>query len=159
MLAQDFEQSVGYWLLTTAHWMERALNASLEEHGITYRQVQVLSCLALRGQLTQAEIAEMLGVEPPTVVRVLDRMERDGWIVRDDDPQDRRKKLICPTERVAPVWEQFLACGKGVRQRATTGLSPDEVNRLIDSLKCVRSNLGVESETRSASTASAGGRT
>lgn len=142
MLKADFDQSVAYWLLSTANRLERDLNDELNSHGITYRQFQVLACLAMQGELTQTEIADLLYVEPPTIVRVLDRMERDGWIARHDDPSDRRKKIIRPTNNVEPVWEKFLSCGAIVRQRATRGLDAQATENLISALKIVRANLG-----------------
>ena len=63
--------------------------------------MQVLACLALRQSATQTEIAEMIGVEPPTLVRVIDRMEQSGWIARRSDPSDRRKNAIRATKKVA----------------------------------------------------------
>ena len=60
----------------------------------------MLACLALSGELAQNELAMQLRIEPSTLVRVLDRMERDGWIVRRPSPQDRRKNIIHPTEKV-----------------------------------------------------------
>ena len=80
MLHHDFEESVGYWLITTAHGYQRALNERLAPEGITYRQCQVLGYLALEGPLPQSELAGRMQIEPPTLVGILDRMEREGWI-------------------------------------------------------------------------------
>jgi DNA-binding MarR family transcriptional regulator len=44
-------------------------------------------------------------------------MERDGWISRRACPNDRRKRLISPTPRAKPVWEQGAACAVIMRQR------------------------------------------
>ena len=62
-------------------------------------------------------------VEPPTLVGILDRMERDGWITRNSCPSDRRKKLIRATTAAEPVWEKIAEGGRRVRARATDGLS------------------------------------
>ena len=47
MQPYDFENSVTYWVVPTAHALERALNEELTPHGITYSQCQVLAWLAL----------------------------------------------------------------------------------------------------------------
>ncbi|MEX2185380.1 MAG: MarR family transcriptional regulator [Pirellulales bacterium] len=141
MLRHDFEQSVGHWLMLAAKDYERALNAAIVPSGITWRQVQVLGWLAYEEQLTQAELAERMAIEPPTLVGILDRMERDGWICRHDCPTDRRKKIIRPTAQAEPAWEKILSCAQGMRADATEGLTEAERLTLIDLLRRVRRNL------------------
>ncbi|MBI3463705.1 MAG: MarR family transcriptional regulator, partial [Planctomycetes bacterium] len=124
MLQYDFEESVGYWVVMSAHALHRALDEELARHGITFRQWQVLAWLALEGEMAQSELAERMGIEAPTLVGILDRMERDGWIARRSCAADRRKKLIQPTQRVEPVWSKMVACAHRVRKQATQGLDP-----------------------------------
>ena len=92
-------------------------------HGITYRQSLVLAWLAIEGELSQAELATKMMVEPPTLVGILDRMERDGWITRNSCPSDRRKKLIRATSAAEPVWEKIAEGARRVRALAVEGLS------------------------------------
>src|SRR6185295_6408164 len=106
-LPYDFEQSVGCWLTRTSQAYERALNNELAPAGITFRQVQVLGWLAYQEELSQSELADRMHVEPPTLVGILDRMERDGWISRHDCPTDRRKKLIHAEAQAEPVWAEI----------------------------------------------------
>ena len=82
MLHYDFEDSLGYWVCITSHALRRALNAELTREGISFRQWEVLAWIALEGELSQAQLAERLGIEAPTLVGILDRMERDGWLER-----------------------------------------------------------------------------
>lgn len=141
MLRHDFAQSVGHWLMLGAKDYERALNAALVPTGITWRQAQVLGWLAYEEQLTQTDLAERLAIEAPTLVGILDRMERDGWICRHDCPTDRRKKIIRPTPQAEPVWERILSCAQDVRAKAAAGLSETERLTLIALLRRVRENL------------------
>lgn len=143
MLGHDFEQSIGYWAHAVSRAFERALNEELKPHGITLRQCQVLGWLALENELTQTQLAEHMRVEPPTLVRILDRMEEAGWIERHGDPGDRRKKLIRPTRRVKPVWERILGCIRSVRARALDGIDPEDVVRTREVLVKMRENLQV----------------
>src|SRR5688500_16496829 len=105
MLNYDFEESIGYWLCVTAGAMQQAINDELSKHGITYRQFQVLGWLAHDGEeLTQAELAAKMMIEPPTLVGLLDRMEQQGWITRVGCPSDRRKKLVRLGPAAEAVW-------------------------------------------------------
>jgi MarR family transcriptional regulator for hemolysin len=123
--------------------MERAINEELAAHGITYPQWQVLAWLSLAGgALSQVQLAERLQVEPPTLAGILDRMERNGWIVRESDPTDRRRKLVRPAEdRVAPVWRKMVACAHRVRARATAGIDPHALDCTMRTLATVLANL------------------
>ena len=139
----DFEESIGYWLTLTTQAYHRAVCDELEPHGITYRQSMVLGWLALEGELSQAELAAKMMVEPPTLVGILDRMERDGWISRHNCPRDRRKKLIRANPAAEPVWEQIVECAARVRAQATAGLSERQLATLKKLLRRVQHNLKV----------------
>ena len=141
MLDYDFEQSVGCWLTRASQAYERALNAELAPRGVTFRQVQVLGWLAHDGELSQTELAERMHVEPPTLVGILDRMERDGWISRHDCLTDRRKKLIRVEQQAEPVWAEIVAGARKVRARATAGLEPEQIAALRHLLDRVMENL------------------
>lgn len=135
------EKSLVFWVFTTAHAIESALNEKLSPFGITIRQVQILGILALYDEVVQSEIAEMLRVEPSSVVRLLDRMERDGWIARQTDPHDRRRKIVVPTEKATPVWEQILRQGSLVKERGLEGIPPDALDTTQQTLHKIRENL------------------
>jgi MarR family transcriptional regulator for hemolysin len=141
MLYYDFEGSIGAWLTITTQTYHRAVSEELAPHGITYRQSMVLGWLALEGKLSQTELASKMMVEPPTLVGILDRMERDGWITRHNCPDDRRKKIIRANPAAEPVWEKIVECALRVRQRATEGLSERELATLQKLLKSVQRNL------------------
>jgi MarR family transcriptional regulator for hemolysin len=144
MLNYDFEESIGCRLVRAWHAYERALNAELLPRGITFRQAQVLGTLAYEGDLTQAELADHLRVEPPTLVGILDRMERDGWISRHDCANDRRKKIIRPTQQAEPVWAAIVDAALRVRARAVAGLSVDEVDQLRRLLQKIEANAAAD---------------
>ena len=141
MKEQDFEGFVDYWILSAANLLERTANQVLAEHGITYRQVQVLGALAFHQPIAQNQLAEIVQVEASTVVRILDRMERDGWIVRENDPGDRRKKLIRSTAKVAPIWDTILSVGNNVRLDGPKGLTRSQQKQLRELLEVVVRNL------------------
>jgi MarR family transcriptional regulator for hemolysin len=141
VLEYDFENSVGYWICQSSHAFQRAFNEELAPQGVTYRQAQVLGCLALEGRLSQTDLADRMRIEPPTLVGILDRMEQGGWIRRDGDKQDRRKKLVQPTPASKPVWTKVVAAAERVRERATHGLTTTQLSQLKKLLGMVQSNL------------------
>ncbi len=142
MLDQDFEQSLGYWACLVAHALEKAMNEELAAHSITYQQWQVLAWLSLEGgELSQSALVERLKIEPPTLAGILDRMERAGWVVREADSADRRKKIVRATEAVEPMWKRMLSCLHRVRGRAFRGLTGDAIRQTREVLATVLKNL------------------
>ncbi len=130
MLQFDFENSVGYWVFATTHELQRAMNEELAAHGITYRQWEVLAWISMAGEQSQSALAERMSIEPPTLVGVLDRMERDGWIERVPADGDRRKKLIRPTSRVEPLWNRMVACAHRVARAGGADVTSGTIGRI-----------------------------
>jgi len=141
MLRFDFDDSPGWWVISTARALERAMTAELRPLGITYRQCLVLAALAQHGPLSQAELARDLGIEPPTLTGVLSRMERDGWVERRTCPTDARKNLVHPRPQSQDVWDRIVATALPLRQKATAGVSQDELHTLRTLLSRLRDNL------------------
>ena len=147
VLEFDFERSVGCWITLTSHALRRALNEELAREGITFRQWEVLAWTTSSEQLSQAELAERMGIEAPTLGGILSRMARDGWLARSCCPHDRRKKRFHPTAKAEAVWGRMLQCCHSVRQRATDGLSDDELAAFKRICEAIRQNLGQEAAT------------
>src|SRR5690554_203091 len=95
----------------------------------------------MMGEASQGDIADRLGIESATLVGVLDRMERDGWIRRHPCVTDRRKKLIRGTARVKGVWKKMVDCAHRVRSRAIDGIDPADYQTVWKVLQRIQSNL------------------
>ena len=147
MLEFDCEQNVGCWVAQTSHSLRRALDEELAREGITFRQWEVLAWSTSSEQLSQAELAERMGIEAPTLGGILSRMARDGWLARSGCPHDRRKKRFRPTAKAEAVWGRMLQCCHAVRERATEGLTSEELAAFKRTCELIRQNLGQESAT------------
>ena len=73
------------------------LDAALTQEGLTLRTHQVLVCLAERGQISQQQVCDAIVVDSSDLVRLLDRLEQLGQVIRDPDPADRRRHLLALT--------------------------------------------------------------
>lgn len=95
----------------------------------------LLYLLRADGPPTQADIARYLDVESPTVVRMLDRLEADGWIVRKHCSGDRRARRIHLTERAKAVCDEIENTVIDVRRQLLGSVTPAEMARCIDVLR------------------------
>jgi MarR family transcriptional regulator, transcriptional regulator for hemolysin len=80
------------------------VDEGLKPSGLTLARSTVLYWLTqLPAVVTQRELADIVGIEGPTLVRQLHALEAQGLIVRVPMPNDRRAKGIKLTEAAAPV--------------------------------------------------------
>jgi DNA-binding MarR family transcriptional regulator len=56
--------------------------------------LECLDYLSREGPLSPTSLARLTGLHPATLTGILDRLERDGWIARDRDPDDRRGVVV-----------------------------------------------------------------
>ncbi|MER6074374.1 MarR family transcriptional regulator [Streptomyces sp. NPDC001817] len=88
-------------------------NQAIADHlGLHPTDVQCLSLLTAEpGPLTVKQIADMTGLTTGSATRLVDRLERDGYVARSPDPQDRRRVLVTPVPervaRVTAVWDDL----------------------------------------------------
>ncbi|WP_411084419.1 MarR family winged helix-turn-helix transcriptional regulator [Streptomyces sp. cmx-18-6] len=88
-------------------------NQAVADHlGLHPTDVQCLSLLtADPGPRTVKQIAEMTGLTTGSATRLVDRLERGGYVVRVPDRQDRRRVLVTPVPdriaRVTEVWDDL----------------------------------------------------
>ncbi len=100
-------------LKTSAKAWEKAADIELRERfGLTGSKWKIIAVLSIKEGITQKHIADMLFVEAPTLVSVIDKMEKDGYVKRESDSNDRRNNLIFMTKKskdiVDPIIESIL---------------------------------------------------
>ena len=131
----------GFLLKDIQRMYVRLFEQRVPQLGITFTQCKVLVLLSRNEGTTQAKLAEVSETEPMTLVRVLDRMERDGWIERRADPADRRAYRLYLKPASTPVLEEVLRIGEKIRAEALAGLSAEQREQLMEMLERVRDNL------------------
>ena len=104
-------------------------------------QCRMVVYLTNYGEMNQAQLTDLLGVTPMTVVRILDRMEQGGWVKRLSDPNDRRAVRVVATAKAQRLVDKILALGDEVTAEAMQGLTATEQATLIDLLSRVKANI------------------
>jgi DNA-binding MarR family transcriptional regulator len=77
----------------------RRLRVEDEALGISAPRLSALSVLVFAGPRRVGELAEAEQVEPPTMTRLIDGMERDGFVAREPDPEDGRAVIVRATAK------------------------------------------------------------
>src|SRR5467141_4700020 len=101
-------ETLGLLLHCPARAWRQKLDELLKPMGLSQAKWRTLLHLSLAEEaLTQAEIAGRLGVEEPTVVTLLHRLEREGWITRANSSRDRRCNMVLLGQRARRVIAQI----------------------------------------------------
>ena len=127
------ETSAGYLTNWAARLFARALEKRLV--GGNSGPMPVFFALQDGRAMTQKALAQLAAVEQPTMANTLNRMERDGLIVRTPDPNDRRSALVSLTplglERTVGAFEAAVE----VNGIATDALKPEEREHFYDMMR------------------------
>jgi len=88
-------------LVRDVFWLVRGLlDSRLEPLGLSQARWQpILALHRSQKPMTQSALAAELGIESPTLVRMLDRLSADGWLQRKSCPNDRRAYHVVLTDR------------------------------------------------------------
>ncbi|AOR71237.1 MarR family transcriptional regulator [Burkholderia stabilis] len=119
----------------------RVVDRPLRELGFAMSQVPVLVSLKKAGALSQTELARRAQVEQPSMAQLLNRMERDGLVLRVPDPHDGRSRLISLTDSAAKGLARCRVVMDDASEQALAGLSDAERDQLAALLGRVNANL------------------
>jgi len=81
-------------LFECARLLIRRFDARLAELGFTRQQWLVLNTVEQREGLRQSDLAEAMEVGPAAAVKLVDALEKSGWVERRVDARDRRAKRL-----------------------------------------------------------------
>ncbi len=98
----------------------------LAEIGLYPGQEMILALLWQEDGLTHSYITEHLGLQPPTVTRMLQRMESSGLIKRSPDPADNRVLRVSLTQKGCDIRQQIEDIWQRVEEQLLAGFSVEE---------------------------------
>lgn len=147
----DYETNPGFIINRTARSLSRSMDIRLRNKvGITFAQWRVLVLLTkTHDGLSQREIAEGLGLEAPSLIPIIDKLENDGFIERRVDRNDRRNNRIFRAKKTFEIWETTLECATRVLTIALAGLPEDNVQIMKEVLEKMWINLQANMEISS----------
>lgn len=119
----------------------RTMRPHLSEAGLSVGQPKVLHYLKENESCTQRELARCCDIEPATVSKMLDAMEREGLIERLLNKEDRRAFQIRMTEegcRRLTLWDEIC---KEINEKSLHGFSEEAKEQFMEDLGRMYRNL------------------
>jgi MarR family transcriptional regulator for hemolysin len=143
----DFENSVGFVINRTAKALVYALDQEFRKKvGITFGQWKIIIIVVNNNNdndygLTQKEIADKLGLEGPTLIPIIDKLEKDGFLLRKVDKNDRRNNRIFLTKKSKDLLDSMISCGENIKQILLKDVSDADVSITKNTLKKMWQNI------------------
>ena len=121
-------------------WRKR-LDERLKHTGLTQARWMVLLHLSRTGPMSQRELAETVGIEGPTLVRMLDSLEGQGLLERRACEDDRRVKRVYLTEAARPVLAEITSIATALRKELLAEMADGELRAAWKVLKDIADRL------------------
>ena len=109
--------------------------AALESLGLTTALFALLNVLGAREGAIQQELGSAMGVDPSTMVSLIDQLETAGLAKRRPRPTDRRAREVVITPKGRRVLEQARRSAMQVEDDVLRGLSPAERRQMLALLR------------------------
>ena len=151
MLKYDYQNSIGFAIKNTLKAFESLFDQQLRKTAdISITQSRVIGSLTLvKDGMTQKELADRIGIEAPSIVPIIDRLEEQKMVVRRPDPDDRRNNLIFLTDKSESKWELIVDCAVELESISRQGVSEHELEVTRKTLRKITQNIAGFCETSS----------
>jgi MarR family transcriptional regulator, transcriptional regulator for hemolysin len=140
-LSTEDERHIGFLISDVARLMRTAFDRRVRRLGLTRSQWLVINRLHRRPGATQSELADMLEVEKATAGRMVDRMEKKGWVARRPDASDRRVNRLFLTAEADLIQVQLAQIAERTVDDALDLLSTHEREQFSDWMRLVKRRL------------------
>jgi MarR family transcriptional regulator for hemolysin len=133
-------------LLSGRQW-RRLANSTTEAHGVSEAKALPLVLIGrLGGEPRQNALAEAVGIEGPSLVRLLDQLEAAGLVMRNEDPTDRRAKVLSLTDTGRSVVARIEADLDRLRKAVFSKVSASDLEASLRVFRAIQDHLGGPSE-------------
>jgi DNA-binding MarR family transcriptional regulator len=138
-------QSPDNTLFYTLHDVTRQIRKHFDRRAtrleLTRAQWRALKVTSRHEGLSQSELAEHLDMEAIPVGRVIDRLEKTGFVERRADPADRRRWRLYLTPKAFAIVDEMDVIAGELRDESLRGIERDDLDTLLSVLNRIKENL------------------
>ena len=140
-MIQTQDSTFAYLMQDVTRQMRTLFDRRATRFALTRAQWRALKTIRRHEGLSQTELADFLDMQPIPVGRVIDRLEKTGYIERRADPGDRRRWRLHLTAKAHAVVDEMEVIAAGLRNEALHGIAPDDFDTLLRVLGQIKNNL------------------
>jgi MarR family transcriptional regulator for hemolysin len=142
---------IGFLITRLARLWRREADQALADHGLSQATALPLMVLSRRGKsVRQGVLAEEIGIEGPSLVRLIDLLQAEGLVERREDPTDRRAKTLHLTPIGEAKAEEINRVLRRVRAHLLKDIDADDLAVTFEALQRIEQQADRMSERRAA---------
>ena len=138
---ETFEENIGLLIHDVARLLRVLYDRQMASIGLTRSQWWLLTYLFFKDGINQSELAILMDMEKAPLSRLLDRMEKKGWVIRKNESKDRRTKNIYLSESIKPLISSMRDKAAEYRRESLSILTDKERNKLKAILQILKQDL------------------
>jgi len=127
-------------LIRTGKKITPYFDRSLEDKRITLTQWEVVAKLLERDGIKQNELVRSININKGSLVKLIDLLERDGWVTRTEDKNDKRAKNIKLTSWGRRNADEVTSILSEVANKMSAGISSKELKTISKALDQMMAN-------------------
>ena len=113
----------------------------LNQYNITRSQWIALYYISMNQKITQKQLADKMSLREPSVVRLLDKMELLGWVIRTNGEDDKRIKLLELTKNGQQIEAEMSIVAENFKNDVIGGISSEELDSYKATLDKMLQNI------------------
>ena len=125
--------------------LKQYLAAKLRKNDVplTPEQFMLIDLLWNQGEMTQQQLADQLQKDKNSVTKLVDAIERKGFVVRRPNPDDRRSNTLVLTEKAETLKPGAKQKGISILDKMLEGISEEELRSFLVTLRKLNNNMNV----------------
>ena len=130
----------GHKVNQLGRYFNKKLNEKISSLGLYSSQWGIILYLYKKKKCTQVELSNYLHVEAPTITRTINRMEKMGWVIREDG-DDKREKYIRLTDKAYDMYLRWDRASREIETACTENITKEEIDIFNSVLERMIRNL------------------
>lgn len=135
------DESLGFLVSDISRLMRQQFQRRIAGSPLTLAQARALVRISRNEGIRQVDLAELLEIQPITLVRLIDQLAEAGLVERRPDPADRRAYRLFLTGHAGAQLKLIRTVSAGTQAQALRGMKAAEASALFSALETVRANL------------------
>ena len=140
-MKEIFEENIGLLIHDVARLLRVLYDRQMSSIGLTRSQWWLLTYLFFKDGINQSELGILMDMEKAPLSRLLDRMEKKGWVIRKNESKDRRTKNIYLSETIKPLISSMRDKAAEYRSESLSILTDKDRNKLKAILQILKKDL------------------
>lgn len=126
--------------------LKQFLASKLKQMGVplTPEQFMLIDLLWNHGEMSQQKLADLMQKDKNSVTKLVDAIERKGFVIRRQNNQDRRSNTLILTEKANELKPGAKQKGISILDQMLEGINENELRMFLETLRKLNVNMSVD---------------